>query len=529
MSDMNLPPEFEEKIRRAMNVPDANPAFVNKLRNELVRGPVKMKSQFMFRPAWAMAFVALAVVVVMTIVMISFPGVAAAIGRLFGYVPGVGLVENTGNLRMLPEPVSLTRDGVTLTISSVFVYPDRVELSYDVTGIVPENDSNKAADATTNPTAFCGGTEVGEIANTDGDARLLLPDGTVLERDQTGKYPQNVFAMKPVYAATVPASVTKMTLVLDCIPWARRGVVPEGWSVPFELESIPAGTLVGAPVIEIQPTVFVPTEKPTVQASASTESLLTRPVSMTLKRVVPLDSSTVVYFSLDMENKDPSLVSIMPLTVYAIDSQGQKTQMRGNFTWQPFEHRAGSEFEFVTQSKPPAGPLTIVVEKAVAYYAPLHVESPQARPADMEFIFDAGENPQPGQSWSLDRTINIAGYPIRVTSARVTTYEEVAAQNPPPPGYFDSQGHQYFESQGFLYGYDFTLETDPSVKMLVEMDIMSETPVCGLSNPTSIEPQSSSIHYAKLCRDEYPKGNVKVQIWQLAVLLENTWQSTWNP
>jgi len=611
--------------------------------------------------------------------------------------------------------------------------------------------------------------------NTDGDARLRLPDGTVLEREQTGKYPQNVFAHKPVYEAAIPASVTKMTLLLDCLPFARRGPAPEGWSVPFELKSVPAGTVIGAPVIEVQATSapvatetplvapvlpeavsspkvtftlerfaqtpggpiffirlhvenpdpamvrvfprdvyvidsqgqkiqymnntpyskdpatvweYVPTAKPAdgklmlvlndavmefaapSQATFSFdagqnpqhnqtwtlnkefdiagykvnvesvravtfddikdhpefseanggpvypegsqgfdngyqfsiklgESVLDqrldilsdscdlwdlRPftpapylyytqlcrdgypkgnvnvalrrlsvlvksvgqvnwspdgtvapalpqpnVTMTLEKIVPLDSYTVVYLSLDMENKDPSLVSLMPLDVYVIDSQGQKTRMRGNYVWQPFDHRVGSEFEFVTQSKPVPGPLTIVVEKAVAYYAPGHVDPPQAKPSDLEFTFNAGENPQPGQSWDLERTIYVAGYPIKVTSVRVTTYDEIAAQNPPPPGYFDSGGHKYFESQGFLYGYDFALETDPSVKMLVEMNIMSENPVCGMNNPTPLEPESSSIRRAILCRDEYPKGNIKVQLWQLAVLVENTWQATWQP
>ena len=96
MSELQPSPEFEEKVRKAMDVPNANPEFVNKLHNELVRGPVKMKSRFLFNPAWAVAFV-----LALAVMLVSMPGVAAAIGRLIGYVPEVGLVENTGDLRIL--------------------------------------------------------------------------------------------------------------------------------------------------------------------------------------------------------------------------------------------------------------------------------------------------------------------------------------------------------------------------------------------------------------------------------------------
>ena len=85
------------------------------------------------------------------------------------------------------------------------------------------------------------------------------------------------------------------------------------------------------------------------------------------------------------------------------------------------------------------------------------------------------------------------------------------------------------DSQGFKYGYDFAVEADPSVKMQVEMDIMAESPVCGLSNSASFVPESSSLHYVQLCRDEYPKGNVRVTIRELSILVEDVWKTTWTP
>jgi hypothetical protein len=337
-----------------------------------------------------------------------------------------------------------------------------------------------------------------------------------LERDLTGKYPQNVFAMKPVYDAQVPASVLEMTFTLKCIPNARLGAVPENWEIPFKLKAVPADTVFGNPVIEVEQTAVAATVEPSV--SSPTKALPAPVVNMTLDKVVPMDSGLVFYLSFDVENKDPSLISIMPTGVYVLDANGEKIYLYGNFMWQPFEHRVGSEFEFTLQNKP-AGPVTLVVEDAVAVYAPLHSDPPQATPEEMNFTFNAGDNPQYNETWSLDQEFQIAGYPIKITSVRAANYEDVKTP----------EMEAAFGSQGFEYGYDFSVETDPSVKLQVEMDIMSDTYVCAKMSSNPIKPDSSSLHYVQLCRDTYPKGEIVVQLWQLSVLMEHSWQVTWAP
>jgi len=203
--------------------------------------------------------------------------------------------------------------------------------------------------------------------------------------------------------------------------------------------------------------------------------------------------------------------------VYVIDSQGQKIQLIGNYTWQPFEHHVGSLFEFTSQSKPADGPLTVVVENAVAYYAPMYVEPRQATPQEMSFTFDVGADPQHGQTWGLNNEFEIAGYRLKVISARAVIWDDVKT-----PTYIDG-------SQGYDFGYQFMVKADPSIKMTAEMDIMSESPVCGITVGGPLVPSSSSLLYTQLCRDTYPKGLVKVTIRELSVLVENTWQATWTP
>ncbi|MBL0344401.1 hypothetical protein [Candidatus Villigracilis affinis] len=503
MNDFNPSPEFEEKVRKAVDVPSAKPEFVNKLRNELARRPVKMKPRFILKPVWAFAFV----IVALTLIA-SAPAAVNALKKIFGYVPGVGLVENSSGLRMLAEPASLTRDGVTLTITNVFVYQDRVELIYSVQGIASENDGTQAEDGISNPTAFCGGVNPGEFMITDGDARLRLPDGTILERDYTGKYPQNIFAMQPVYEAAIPADVTEMTFVLKCIPWARLGATPENWELPFSLVTVPAGTIVGEPVIEVTQPVD---EEP---ASSSTAEPVSSPkVTMILERIVPTDSNTVLYVHFNMENADPSLISIMPQSAYVIDSLGQKIPLRGGFIWQPFEHKVGNAFEFVTESKPADGPLTIIVDQAIAYYMPLYTDPPQATSEELSFTFDAGENPQHGQVWNLNKIFTIAGYEFEITSAQAVTFSDIET-----PSFIDG-------SQGYDYGYQFAVESDPSLGLSVEMDIHADK--CWLSDVKTISP--SPLLYTQLCRDEYPKGLVTVTVREMSVTLEDDLQVEWIP
>jgi hypothetical protein len=495
MSDLNPSPDFEEKVRKAMQTPNAKPEFANRLRNELVRRPVKMKTNY-FRPVWAVAFMlALAVLVV------SVPSLAAALGRVFGYVPEVGLVETTNGLRMLAEPVSSTRDGITITITNVLVYDDHIELMYEVDGVQPNYN---------NTPDMCGTIRPDNNFWSDSDADLRLPDGTTIRRDYAGEYQfANRYSMQPVYAIHLPADVHELTFVLKCIPFTKLGNVPENWEILFKLVTVPAGEVVGYPVIEVTQ----PVTAEEVPIFPSAEVAPAPKVTMTLERIIPTDANTVIYFHLNMENADPSLISIMPQNAYVIDSLGQQISLRGGFIWQPFEYKVGSAFEFVTESKPSAGPLTVVVDRVIAYYMPLYTDPPHAKVEDMQFTFDVGENPQYGQTWDLNKIFTIAGYEFEIATARTVTFSDIAT-----PNYIDG-------SQGYDYGYQFVVEADPSFGLSIEMDIRADG--CWLTDVKKIEP--SPLLYTQLCRDGYPKGILLVTIREVSVVMDDDLQVEWIP
>ena len=381
MSDFNPSPEFEEKIRKATDVPGARPEFVNKLRNELARRPVKMKPRFILKPAWAFAFVIVALALIA-----SAPAAVNALKKLFGYVPGVGLVDNSSGIRVLAEPASVTREGVTLTVTQVLVYPDHVQLIYEVSGIATENDGNFASDAAQNFTAFCG--------SPDGDAKLRLPDGTIIERAfDTEKYPENIFATKPAYETVIPADMMEMTMVLKCLPWARLGAVPENWEVPLKLKYVPAGETIGEPVLDVTPS---------ASSAASDQGL-----SVTLDKVVPQDDLYSFYLTIAPEQADESVLAYFPTYATLVDATGQKISL---VYMHPFSgsHDVAEPWELQSITRPAYGPYTLVLDSVATYYN---------EDGSHFFDVDLGPNPQVGQTWEINQTLNLAGTDVRVLSA----------------------------------------------------------------------------------------------------------------
>ena len=77
-----------------------------------------------------------ALLIVMVLLALGLlTGVAYAVGRSLGYIPGVGLVEQGAPIRVLAEPVSLTRDGITVTVTAAVLTSDKSTFVYSVENV----------------------------------------------------------------------------------------------------------------------------------------------------------------------------------------------------------------------------------------------------------------------------------------------------------------------------------------------------------------------------------------------------------
>src|SRR5574342_266861 len=105
-------PEFEKELRETLGEPHANPVFVRDLRETLIeRSTMKQKNRLLPRLAWGFA-----IAILLALSVVASPRAAALLKQLFGYVPGVGFVEQGESLRLLSAPVRIEKDGLQMTI-----------------------------------------------------------------------------------------------------------------------------------------------------------------------------------------------------------------------------------------------------------------------------------------------------------------------------------------------------------------------------------------------------------------------------
>ncbi len=189
------------------------------------------KGKHTMKPASKMLFAALLLAVVLIASFFTVPGVARAVRSLFGYIPGVGRVEQGASLRTLAAPVSDSRDGYTLTVESAVLDATRTVITYRAEGKFPRWD-----DPTLRP-AMCQGMPV-----------LRLPDGTTLANPSgEGGSNESESTWKLVYGP-LPAEMNQATLVLDCLPELPAGEGPQDWIFNLAFEQAPVELTVYAVV-----------------------------------------------------------------------------------------------------------------------------------------------------------------------------------------------------------------------------------------------------------------------------------------
>ena len=94
-----------------------------------VKGKSSMKTATRISLGVFLALIALAVT------LLAFPDVALALQHLFGYLPGVGIVDESRGPRNLAEPVSQTRAGITVTVADVTISEILTSIHLKISGI----------------------------------------------------------------------------------------------------------------------------------------------------------------------------------------------------------------------------------------------------------------------------------------------------------------------------------------------------------------------------------------------------------
>ncbi len=325
-----------------------------------------------------------AAILIAVIVLLALSGVAYAIGRSLGYIPGIGIVNQSAPIRVLAEPVSQTRDGITVTISEAVLTSNKTVIVYKVENIPQEKLSRDLA------VPGCGSKpEEHTFLKT---SENLIPKDLGYEMSGWGAG----YEVRHIFAP-LPADVNDAVLIIPCIEGSLQGTLPENWELPLRFIPAPPDMTV-APVVEVTPSQepagdnplklekFIETEKGYILVGTFDSTGLPQGAQA-------MDFSTFPIFT-DANGQDV----IYDFANFQLD-QPAELPPAGSFPW---------AFEII--GKDHAYPLTMTVSTVAAQYSG----------SSASFQFDAGANPQEGQVWDLNQDIELAGSPVRVLKATRT-------------------------------------------------------------------------------------------------------------
>jgi hypothetical protein len=376
----------DEKLRGAIDCPAPDDVFVKQLRVRLDRKAKAM--QEVAQPSWlrrrrGWAFALGIIVILLTALTVSVPSVATAMERAIrGYMAGIGLIEVDPGLRILSEPVTLTREGFTIEVDRALLYDDQTVIHYraENTGAYPFAEPGTGADVCLDY------------------AHLRLPDGTVLQPQPMGggKTVGTGYDFTTSFSDPIPLEVTQATLVIPCLLDSSRGAAPEQWELTL-------GFVAAPPDMDLAP----------VQDAADSQRVQDQGISMNLESVVSEGGDYVFDFHLTWERRTESSPQLYPTSIYATDAVGNSTPLIDDLGRPSMPQNTSQSFLFRTEGEVAPGPLTLTVDAIRATWYP----------KDASFVFDPGDDPQPDQVWTLNEAIRVGGYTWTVTSARMVVQE----------------------------------------------------------------------------------------------------------
>jgi hypothetical protein len=410
-------------------------------------------------------------------------GVAYAIGRFGGYLPGVGIIDQSAPLRVLAKPVAVTRQGVTVTVTQALLSVDKTVLFVKVEG-VPRD-------------AYPSDESIGCMGN----ANLQLLNGALLEGGHVGAGGWTHFENRLGYAP-VPAKMNAAVLAFDCIGFTLPGALPTNWEIPLHFMPAPSNMTV-APVIDLSTPVVKITPAPGVTSTPILSNTATlNGITLTLEKFVEVEGGYQLYGSLDLSKLSlpaqgyPNGMGLLTLT----DSKGNRI---------PFEPARSEPQEnslydptrvawiYRTNQKAFAGPLVLGLASVEMEIAP-----------QIPFELDLGSEPKIGQTWEINRDLTFEGHTVRLLSAQLAQSDN--------PQWASILKFTYEDKEGGIF---INLMDDVPQKPLVEVA------GGGGGGDSLTEQKMATMNYG-----EIPSGLRRFTIIaSLPYRINGPWQVVWDP
>jgi hypothetical protein len=382
MNDPMVRP-WEDALRAAVRVQNADSGFARRLRGELMRKaaarePVRRRPAL--RPVWVALAAAFAVLLA-ALLLIGPDKVVAALQTLLGYLPGIGFVRMDRPFRVLEGPIKEEKSGASLYILQALADDDRTVVVYEVDCPGPESQWVKTG-------AFC----------VDSPA-LVLPGGARLEAAARFGGSALPYYRERAEFAALPSDATSVEFHLPFR--ASPGGQASPWIVEIPLTlSTRSATIY--PVMEV-----APSARPSADAAASDP--LPEGIGFSLERIVALKEDYFLQGSVAWDPQRYTYAALDDLFLEIVDGDGALCP------WEfadpdPSAGAADNRTPWAVRFNPRGRP------------GPFHIRAGSIlveMPADASFEMDFGSAPRIGQTWPLNIPLRAADYGLRVASARI--------------------------------------------------------------------------------------------------------------
>jgi hypothetical protein len=392
----NKPPVLPEELNQALehHFLGKNPSseFASNLENrlrarliekELNNMPEKSESLRFNRLAWGVGILLIALLFGL---VFTSPTIVSAMKRLLGYIPGIGLVEQDSQLRVLAEPISQTRDGITIRITEAVLSADKTVIAFTY--------ENNSVDTPSQP---------GDITTCPFSSELRLLNGkTLLPNSASGGTGADSRFENRIEYEAVPADVNEAVFVVPCTKDTDRDAPPADWEFPLRFVVGQQDERV-VPVMNVTPPVEQSGDS-TEQNPLRVEQMIETQESYILIGVIngqklPMND-TVVGFTDWPAITDADGKTVDYTVAYDVLNDADLHQLEpGALPW---------AFEIL--GKQYAWPLMIT-------FSSVNVERSNLKTS---FEFDAGPQPQPGQEWAIEKDIQLGEYTLNLSTIQFT-------------------------------------------------------------------------------------------------------------
>ncbi len=327
--------------------------------------------------------------VVITAILFTIPGTAKAMRQILGFIPGIGLVKDDVPIRVLKESASIEREGTVISVVQGVIDAEHTILVYQV---------EKLPDFTYSPDS-----QIADICHQLPE--LKLPDGKVLSgRSESGKSWLSGYSRRIEFPA-LPADVNSAQLEFTCLE--RSMIIPDSpkWEVTMDFVQAPDDSAVYTPV-------DLPTPELPSTSLTQGEGSYASDIQLVIDRYVQTDEDLILFGNLKSISGNTRIESFEKKAVHLVDSNGVEIPLSEDLSLTNSSALTSGENSY---------PWAYRIESTYAAgQATLTIDSSWIRINDItSFTLDIGDNPQPGQKWTLDQSVNIAGREITIQDAAV--------------------------------------------------------------------------------------------------------------